>query len=191
MKTSRMVALAALTLAALASRSPGGEEKPKPRYYPTPQAVIDKMLEMAKVTKADVVYDLGCGDGRIVVTAAKKYGVKALGVDIDPVRVKEAVARAKAAKVAELVTVREEDMYKTDLSGASVVTLYLNDKANLALMPALKKSLKPGSRVVSHTWDMGDWRPDKTVTMTAVDEKDGMRYEYKLYLWIIRKQEGE
>src|SRR5262245_52032004 len=176
MKLIQRVALAGLALVALTQGPPArGAGKPEVRYYPTPQAVIDRMLEMARVTNKDVVYDLGCGDGRIVVTAAKKYGARAVGVDIDPVRVKEALARVKAARVADLVTIRREDMFKTDLAGASVVTLYLNDRANLALMPALKRSLKPGSRVVSQTWDMGDWRPDRTVTMTAVDEKDGMR----------------
>jgi SAM-dependent methyltransferase len=164
-----------------------GTEKPKVGYWPTPQEVVDKMLDMAKVTKNDVVYDLGCGDGRIVVTAGKKYGAKAVGVDIDPVRVQEALARVKAAKVEDLVTIRKEDMFKTDLTGASVVTLYLNDKANLALMPILKKSLKPGSRVVSQTWDMGDWKPDRTIVVDGIDEKDNTKYKYTLYLWIIGK----
>jgi SAM-dependent methyltransferase len=192
MKMILLVALAGLALAVLPQRSSSQPaDRPKVRYYPTPQAVIDRMLEMAKVTNKDVVYDLGCGDGRIVVTAARKHGARAVGVDIDPVRVKEALARVKAARVAGLVTIRREDMFKTDLAGASVVTLYLNDRANLALRPALKRSLKPGSRVVSQTWDMGDWAPDRTVTMTAVDEKDGRRYEYKLYLWTIRRPGGK
>jgi trans-aconitate methyltransferase len=192
MKTILMAALAGLALAIQTPCSSSqGADKPKVGYYPTPQSVLDKMLELAKVSNKDVVYDLGCGDGRIVVTAARKHGARAVGVDIDPVRVKEARARVKAAKVADLVTIRQEDMFKTDLTGASVVALYLNDRANLALRPALQKSLKPGSRVVSQTWDMGDWAPDKTVTMTAIDEKDGKRYEYKLYLWTIRKPDGK
>jgi len=192
MKTIHLVALVGLALVALTQCAPTREAaKPEVSYYPTPQAVIDRMLEMARVTSKDVVYDLGCGDGRIVVTAAKKHGARAVGVDIDPTRVKEALARVEAAKVADLVTIRKEDMFETDLRGASVVALYLNDKANLALRPALKKSLAPGSRIVSQTWDMGDWRPDRTVTMTAIDEKDGKRYEYKLFLWTIRKAEGK
>ena len=167
------------------------KEKPKVRFYPTPQEVVEKMLDLAKVTKKDVVYDLGCGDGRIVVTAGKKYGAKAVGVDIDPALVQQAQAKVKAAKVEDLVTIRKEDMFKTDLTGASVVTLYLNDKANLALMPILKKSLKPGSRVVSQTWDMGDWKPDRTIVVNGIDDKDGQKYEYTLYLWIIKAEEKQ
>jgi SAM-dependent methyltransferase len=182
----------ALLLTQLSVPADGGsEKKPKVSYWPTPQEVVDKMLDLAKVTKKDVVYDLGCGDGRIVVTAGKKFGAKAVGVDIDPVRVKEAQARVKAAKVESLVTIRQEDMFKTDLTGASVVTLYLNDRANLALMPILKKSLQPGSRVVSQTWDMGDWKPDKTLTVIGIDEKERTRHEYKLFLWVIGKAEQE
>jgi cyclopropane fatty-acyl-phospholipid synthase-like methyltransferase len=159
----------------------------KVSYWPTPAEIVDKMLELAKVTRDDVVYDLGCGDGRIVVAAAKKYGAKGVGVDIDPKLLQQARANVKAAKVEDLVTIREEDLFKTDISYATVVTLYLNDKANLALMPILKKSLKPGARIVSHTWDMGDWKPEKTIIATGVDEKERTKHEYKLYLWIIRK----
>jgi SAM-dependent methyltransferase len=190
MKHTLIGALASLALAMLLAGAPTlGEEKPKVkvRYYPTPQAIVDKMLEMAKVTKDDVVYDLGCGDGRIVVAAATKHGAKAVGVDIDAELLAQARAKVKAARVEELVTIRKEDLFTTDITGASVVTLYLNDKANLALMPILKKSLKPGARIVSQTWDMGDWKPDRTITATAVDEKNGARREYKLFLWIIGK----
>ena len=190
MNRTRTGVLAILALVILAPHSWGqGTEKPKVGYWPTPQEVVDKMLDMAKVTRNDVVYDLGCGDGRIVVTAGKKYGAKAVGVDIDPVRVQEALARVKAAKVEGLVTIRKEDMFKTDLTGASVVTLYLNDKANLALMPILKKSLKPGARVVSQTWDMGDWKPDRTIVVDGIDEKENTKHKYTLYLWIIGKAE--
>src|SRR5262245_56220342 len=132
MKRIRTIVLAALALAFCVGHSSSqAPDKPKPAYWPTPQSVVEKMLDLAKVTKNDVVYDLGCGDGRIVVTAGKKYGAKAVGVDIDPARVREALARVKAAKVESLVTIRKEDMFKTDLTGATVVTLYLNDKANL------------------------------------------------------------
>jgi SAM-dependent methyltransferase len=189
-----MTRIASIVLASLAPfiltpHSTGQGPKPKisVSYWPTPQTVVEKMLDLAKVTKDDVVYDLGCGDGRIVVTAGKKYGAKAVGVDIDPMRVREALAKVKAAKVQGLVTIRKEDMFQTDLTGATVVTLYLNDKANLRLMPILKKSLKPGARVVSQTWDMGDWKPDKTITMSAIDDKEGTRHDYTLYLWVIGK----
>lgn len=192
MSRTRQVVLASLALLLDTHPSSGQvPDKPKVSYWPTPQKVVEKMLDLAKVTKDDVVYDLGCGDGRIVVTAGKKYGAKAVGVDIDPARVREALARVKAAKVEGLVTIRKEDMFKTDLTGATVVTLYLNDKANLALMPILKKSLKPGARVVSQTWDMGDWKPDKTITVTGIDEKEGTRHDYKLYLWIIAKPDDK
>ena len=187
----RRAVLAGLALVMLLSgnfASPG-EEKPRVKvsYWPTPAAIVDKMLELAKVTKNDVVYDLGCGDGRIVVAAAKKHGAKAVGVDIDPKLLQQARANVKAAKVEDLVTIREEDLFKTDITDATVVTLYLNDKANLALMPILKKSLKPGARIVSHTWDMGDWKPDKTMIATGVDEKERTKHEYPIYLWIISK----
>src|SRR5262245_48345438 len=192
MKRTSTVVLAAMALAFWTGHSSSQEpEKPKVSYWPTPQSVVEKMLDLAKVTKNDVVYDLGCGDGRIVVTAGAKYGAKAVGVDIDPARVREALARVKAAKVEGRVTIRKEDMFKTDLTGATVVTLYLNDKANRALMPMLKKSLKPGARVVSQTWDMGDWKPDKTITVTAIDEKEGTRHDYRLYLWIIAKPDDK
>ena len=165
------------------------EEKPKVKvsYWPTPLEVVDKMLDLAKVTKNDVVYDLGCGDGRIVVAAAKKHGARAVGVEIDPKLVKQARAKVKGAEVGDRVTIREEDLFKTDITAATVVTLYLNDKANLALMPILKKSLKTGSRIVSQTWDMGDWKPHKTLTVNGIDEKEGTKHKYELYLWIIGK----
>ena len=192
MNHTRTTAVAILT-ALLLTPVFGAQDKDKPKvgYWPTPQEVVDKMLELANVTKNDVVYDLGCGDGRIVVTAGKKYGARAVGVDIDPVRVKEALARVKAANVEDRVSIRKEDLFKTDLTAASVVTLYLNDKANLALMPILKRSLKPGSRVVSQTWDMGDWKPDRTIEVDGVDEKDKEKYKYKLYLWIIKEEANQ
>lgn len=170
-------------LPAAASTEP--KEKIKVSYWPTPQAIVEKMLDLAKVTKDDVVYDLGCGDGRIVVTAARRHGARAVGVDIDPKLIKQARTNVKAAKVEALVTIRDEDLFKTDLRGATVVTLYLNDKANLALMPNLKKSLKPGSRIVSQTWDMGDWKPHHTITVPGIDEKERTRHDYTLYLWVI------
>lgn len=146
-------------------------------YVPTPQNVVDKMLEMAAVTKDDVVYDLGSGDGRIVITAAKKYGVRGVGVDIDPDRVKEANANALQAGVADRVKFIEQDLFKTDLKEASVVTLYLLPEVNLRLRPKLWKELKPGTRVVSHAFDMGDWEPEQMV------EVEGR----KIYYWVIPK----
>lgn len=146
-------------------------------YVPTPQTVVDEMLKLASVTKNDVVYDLGSGDGRIVITAAKKYGARGIGVDINPERVKEANANAIAAGVTDKVKFVEQDLFETDLKEASVVTLYLLPAVNLKLRPKLWKELKPGTRVVSHSFDMGDWKPEKSV------EVDGAT----LYFWVVPK----
>lgn len=131
-------------------------------YVPTGQEVVDAMLELGKVTKDDVLYDLGCGDGRIVVTAAKKYGTKGTGVDIDPERIQEANANAREANVTDKVRFVEGNLFDVDLSEASVVTLYLLPSVNLKLRPKLMQ-LKPGTRIVSHAFDMDDWKPDQTV----------------------------
>jgi SAM-dependent methyltransferase len=147
-------------------------------YVPTPQPVVEKMLELAKVTANDVVYDLGCGDGRIVITAAKKYGAHAVGVDIDPQRIEESKANAKAAGVEKLVTFIQEDAMKVDVSNATVVTLYLLSSSNAALRPILTKQLKPGARIVSHSFRMGDWPPEKSESIT--DENGFTR---TIYLW--------
>jgi ubiquinone/menaquinone biosynthesis C-methylase UbiE len=136
------------------------------------------MLELAGVTKNDVVYDLGCGDGRLVVTAAKKYGARGVGVDIDPERIAESQANAKAAGVEGLVTFRVQDAMTVDVSQATIVTLYLLSSSNLKLRPQLTKQLRPGARIVSHAFSMGDWRPDKVDTFT--DANGSTR---TLYLW--------
>jgi SAM-dependent methyltransferase len=148
-------------------------------YVPTPQPVVEKMLELAEVTAKDVVYDLGCGDGRIVITAANRYGAHAVGVDIDPERIQESTANAKAAGVEKLVTFRLEDARKVDVSPATVVTLYLLSSSNAALRPILTRQLKAGARIVSHAFDMGDWQPLKT---EHVDGDSGFRRT--IYLWI-------
>ena len=123
-----------------------------------------RCLVWPRVNKDDVVYDLGCGDGRIVITAAKKYGARGVGVDIDPERIKEANANAKQAGVSDRVKFIEQDLFQTDFKEASVVTLYLLPDINLKLRPKLLSELKPGTRIVSHAFDMGDWKPDKTET---------------------------
>ncbi len=133
-------------------------------YVPTHQDVVDAMLKMAKVTKNDVVYDLGCGDGRIVITAAKTYGATGTGIDIDPERIKEANANAKKANVTKKVKFIEGDLFKQDFSNATVITLYLLPDINLKLRPQLL-DLKPGTRIVSHAFHMGDWEPDETMTV--------------------------
>src|SRR6516162_8227155 len=158
--TLLIVAALGLPLLALAQ---GQEEKVPCRiiYVPTEQVVVEKMLEMAKVKKDDIVYDLGCGDGRIVVTAAKKYGCKGVGIDIDPARVKDSNENAKKEGVEDKVEFRQGDFFQKidDINKASVVTLYLFPHLNLKLRPTLQKTLKPGSRIVSHDFHMGDWKP--------------------------------
>jgi precorrin-6B methylase 2 len=147
-------------------------------YVPTPQEVVERMLELAQVKKGDVVYDLGSGDGRIVVTAAKKYGVRAIGFEIDPERIKESAENIKKAGVGHLVEIRQQDIRTVDLSPASVLTMYLLPEVNLMIRPNIWKQMKPGSRVVSHDFDMGDWKPLKTENI-----KDGSSWDHTLYLW--------
>jgi len=133
-------------------------------YVPTKQPVVDAMLNIAKVSKGDVHYDLGCGDGRIVISAAKR-GAIATGVDIDPERIKEANENAKVAGVTDKVTFIEGNLFDMDFSKATVLTLYLLPDVNLKLRPKILKEMKPGSRVVSHAFDMGDWKPEKTIVV--------------------------
>ena len=149
-------------------------------YVPTPQDVVDRMLSLAGVSSGDVVYDLGCGDGRIVITAAKKFGARGVGVDIDPERIKESQANAKAAGVEHLVSFKLQDALTVDLSPASVVTLYLLSSSNAKLRPILTRQLKPGARIVSHAFGMGDWTPEKTDIFT-----DSGGTQRTLYRWTI------
>ncbi len=152
-------------------------------YVPTPQPVVDAMLKVANVTKDDVVYDLGCGDGRIVVTAAKRYGARGVGIDIDPQRIREARENVEKAGVGNLVTIVEGDLFTMPLGDASVVTLYLLSSLNQKLMPKLKAELKDGTRVVSHSFDMGDaWPPEQTLDVQADSP-----YPHKVYFWTIHK----
>jgi SAM-dependent methyltransferase len=147
-------------------------------YVPTPQEVVDRMLQLAGVGKSDTVVDLGCGDGRIPITAARVYGARGIGVDIDPQRIAEANANAKQAGVTQLVSFRLQDAMATDVRDATVVTLYLLSASNLKLRPILTSQLKPGARIVSHNFSMGDWKADKVDTF--VDSSGGSR---TLYLW--------
>jgi len=147
-------------------------------FVPTPQDVVDKMLELAKVTKDDLLYDLGCGDGRIVVTAAQRYGCRAIGYDIDPERVKESLENVERNEVGHLVRIEQKDIFTLDLSESDVITLYLLPSLNVKLIPQLEK-LKPGSRIVSHDFRMRGIKPDKVVRLTS--NKDGV--EHKIYLW--------
>jgi predicted RNA methylase len=147
-------------------------------YVPTPQDVVDRMLTLAEVGPNDVVYDLGCGDGRIVITAAQKFGATGVGVDIDPDRIKESEANAKAAGVEGKVNFMQQDAMTVDVSPATVVTLYLLSSSNLKLRPMLTKQLRPGARIVSHAFTMGDWQPLKTDSFT-----DAQGTPRTLYLW--------
>lgn len=129
-------------------------------YVPTPQHVVDQMLELADVRSGDVLYDLGSGDGRIPITAARKYGIRAVGIDIDPERIAEARENARKAGVEKLVTFRQADLFTSDIGEASVVTLYLLESLNEKLRPKLLAELEPGTRIVSHAFRMGDWQPE-------------------------------
>ncbi len=153
--------------------------RPDVVYVPTPQEVVEKMLELAKVGKDDLVYDLGCGDGRIVVTAAKKYGCKAIGFDIATERVKESMENVAKAGVGDKVRIEQRDIFTLDLSPASVVTLYLLPSLNVKLIPQLER-LKPGSRIVSHDFDMKGVKPDQVITMDANGDPYG---DHTIYLW--------
>jgi len=156
------------------------------RFVPTPDEVVEAMCKIAKVGKEDVVYDLGCGDGRIVITAVKKFGAtRGVGVDLNPERVKDSNANAKKEMVTDKVQFRQGDVLNIkDLGDASVVMLYMGEDVNLRLMPILKKTLKPGSRVVSHDFPMGDWKPDQKIQVT---DEDGE--EHDVYLWTIGRKE--
>lgn len=155
-----------------------GIHKPDVVYVPTPQEVVDKMLEMAKVTKDDLLYDLGCGDGRFVVTAAKKYGCRAVGYDISPRRVSESRGNVKKSNVEHLVRIEQKDIFTLDLSKADVITLFLLPSLNVKLIPQLDK-LKPGSRIVSYRFGMRGVMPEKTVNFISPKDKS----QHTIYLW--------
>lgn len=173
-----ILAVAAPGASAAFAQTAAPSRRPDVIYVPTPQPVVEAMLQVANVTSKDVVYDLGCGDGRIPVTAARKYGAHGVCFDIDPERIKEATANVATNNVGNLVKVVQGDLFEQDLSGASVVTLYLLPSLNVKLMPKLMKELKPGTRIVSHAFDMGDWKPEKELDVEG----------RKVYYWTIPKK---
>jgi len=162
-----LIALAAAcSLAASAPLFAQAQKQPATQYpdvifVPTPQEVVEDMLRLANVQKGDVLYDLGSGDGRIAITAARKYGIKATGIDIDPERIREANENAKKAGVTDLVRFRQENLFTADFKDATVITLYLLPDLNVKLRPKLWNELKPGTRIVSHQFEMGAWKPEK------------------------------
>jgi SAM-dependent methyltransferase len=154
-------------------------------YVPTAEIVVDEMLRVAQVGKDDVVYDLGCGDGRIVITAAKRHGARGVGVDIDPRRIKESNENARKAGVTDRVKFHQQDLFKMEFKDATVVTLYLLPQVNLRLRPRLLNELRPGTRIVSHDFSMDDWRADETLRVK------GPSREHTVYFWVIpAKAEG-
>jgi hypothetical protein len=170
-------------LAAL-SAAPAWAVEPRVPYVPTPQEVVERMLEIAKVGPHDYLIDLGSGDGRIVVTAARKYGTRGFGVDLNPERIRESNENARRAGVTDKVAFYQRDLFATSLAEATVITLYLLPQVNIELRPRLLE-LKPGTRLVSHDFDMGDWKPDTYVTVDAQDKYGGAGGNSEIYFWIV------
>ncbi len=176
-----IVRIVALALASVAIARAASEDVP---FITTPDVVTVTMLQIARVNAQDYVIDLGSGDGRIVITAARQFGARGLGVEIVPELVKRSRDNAVAAGVEARAEFRDEDLFKTDLAKATVVTLYLLPEVNLELRPKLL-ALKPGTRVVSHDWDMGDWPPDRSVTVDVPNKQIGLEKTSKVHLWIV------
>jgi SAM-dependent methyltransferase len=172
----RVAALAVATTTAVAAAQKPASPTPDIHYVPTSSGVADAMLKLARVTANDVVYDLGSGDGRIVIAAAKKYGARGVGIELDGELIKAATKNAQKAGVSDRVTFLQDDLFKADLSDATVVTLYLSNSINMRLRSLLQQQLKPGSRVVSHRFEMGDWKPEATVRLEGTS----------VHLWTIR-----
>jgi SAM-dependent methyltransferase len=184
----RSFGVAAAALAALLAASPGCSQSVAPAparapdvpYEPSPPEVVRAMLELGGVTANDVVYDLGSGDGRIVIAAAKDFGARGVGIEIDPKLVALATRNAERAGVSDRVKFVEDDLFASDFTGATVITLFLWPHVNMKLRPQLL-ALKPGTRIVSHIHDLGDWKPDRTLTVRTAGGR-----ERTLYLWVVR-----
>jgi 2-polyprenyl-3-methyl-5-hydroxy-6-metoxy-1,4-benzoquinol methylase len=181
-RVSLSLVLALSVLPAIGGAQQAGKLRaPDVIYVPTPQEVVDAMLKLGEVHSGDVLYDLGCGDGRIVVTAAKQFGIRAVGIDINPERITEARENAQQNGVTNRVAFRNEDLFEADIHDASVVTLYLLTSLNLKLRPKLWHDLKPGTRIVSHSFDMGDWKPEKQMEVAG----------HTIYLWRVPANAGQ
>ena len=195
LETERILApvlLTVLLFCSCAAFAQAQEKELDTPYVPTPQAVVDRMLDMAQVKAGDMVIDLGSGDGRIMITAAQRHGAQGFGVDIDPRLVQRSNEEARRLGIADRVKFLRQDLFSTDFHEASVLTLYLLPDVNIALRPKILAELKPGTRVVSHDYDMREWRPDAEQTIPAPDKKVGMRKESMVYLWIVpARVEGE
>ena len=185
--TTRLLAIglatalaSAPTVRAEAQPAPAATRRPDVIYVPTPDEVVEAMLQVARVTKDDVIYDLGSGDGRIPIAAAKKYGARGVGIDIDPQRVKDATANVQKNGVGDKVRIIQADLFEADISEATVVTLYLLPSLNEKLRPKLLRELKPGTRIVSHSFDMGAWRPEQELDVNG----------RKIYFWTIPEEVG-
>jgi len=175
-----------LSAAVLSAQEAQPRHHPDVPFVPTTEEAVQAMLKLAGVQKTDIVYDLGCGDGRIVVSAAKDFGARAVGIDIDPQRIAEAKENAKKAGVENRVRFEENDLFEADIHEATVVTLFLLSSVNLKLRPKLLQDLKPGTRVVSNTFDMGDWKPEKEVTVGDPEEQSYL--SHRLFLWTVPKK---
>lgn len=193
MRISRRSIAASCLFVGWLSASFAAAQTPQPRldvpYLPTTDEGVRAMLKLADVKSSDVVYDLGCGDGRIVAAAAQAFGAHGVGIDIDPARIAEANANAKKAGVEKLVRFEEKDLFQANIHEASVVTLFLLSSVNLKLRPKLLADLKPGTRIVSNTFDMGDWQPAKELDLGDSDSGDNY-FSRKLFLWIVPERSG-
>jgi SAM-dependent methyltransferase len=188
-KTRSYLAAAVLSITLAAAQTPQPKRAPDVPYVPTTDEAVDAMLKLGQVKKTDILYDLGCGDGRIVIAAAKKFGAHGVGIDINPERIAEAKENARKAGVENLVRFEENDLFLADFHEATVVTLFLLPNVNLKLRPKLLQDLKPGTRVVSNTFDMGDWKAEKEATVGSTDEESYL--SHRLYLWTIPPHSGK
>ena len=179
----RLSFAAILFLSVLPAQSPKPARQPDVPYVPTTEEAVQEMLKLAGVKKTDIVYDLGCGDGRIVIAAAKTFGARGVGIDINPERIKEAKENARKAGVENLVRFEENDLFVANFKDATVVTLFLLPQVNLKLRPRLMSELKPGTRIVSNTFDMGDWKPEKEINLGDSEAREFSSLSQRLFLW--------